>query len=221
MNDHFVYRYTCPIRNEPIYIGLGTKKRHLHHLKRKDVHPLTSRISWIRKQGQEPVIDIIVSGIDLEFANLVEMEAIAKYGRKDLGKGPLLNLTDGGDGVKNTNPESRKRQGFRKKHTEKTCLVISQKAKAQFATEESRQEMSLLVKERMSSTEIRTKISEGVKRVAATPEHFEKQSSAQQKAWADPEVRARQLAARQTPEFKAKWAATTARKRLERERKQQ
>ena len=96
----YVYRYTCPVRNEVIYIGKGSRAdRKFAHLGRKDKHPLTQRIGWIRKQGLEPLIDVIVDGIDDEFACLVEQEVIAKYGRKDLGRGPLLNLTDGGEGI--------------------------------------------------------------------------------------------------------------------------
>ena len=98
MVTFYVYRYTCPVRNEVIYIGKGTGRRAMQHLKRQDQHPLTNRIKWLRKQGLEPVIDFICQDVDEEFAFLVEHEAIAKYGRKDIGKGPLLNLTDGGEG---------------------------------------------------------------------------------------------------------------------------
>jgi hypothetical protein len=45
-----------------------------------------------------PTIGIIPCESD-ELALLVEEEAISLYGRKDMGLGPLLNMTDGGDGA--------------------------------------------------------------------------------------------------------------------------
>lgn len=106
----YVYRYWCPIRHQCIYVGKGRKGRYRSHLKRTDVHPLTHYISWIRKHGLEPTIDFICKDVDEELANLVEMEAITKYGRRDLGTGTLCNLTLGGEGTK----------GF--KHSEEECL---------------------------------------------------------------------------------------------------
>jgi len=164
MDTFYVYRYTCPIRDEVIYIGKGRRRRWSVHLSRTDKHPLTQRIQWIRKQGAEPIIDFICQGEYEEFAFLVEVEAISKYGRKDLGKGPLLNLTDGGEGCTAPNPEARKRQGFHKKHTEETKRVISQKATAQFATEEARSKMSEIVKSKMTSV-VKSRISERTKEV--------------------------------------------------------
>lgn len=104
------YLYLDPSRQsalhsqgEPIYVGKGLfhKNRHLHHLTRTDRHPLTSRIKKLRKAGVEPIIALLANDIDEELAHLVEVEAIAKFGRKDLKKGPLLNLTDGGEGASN------------------------------------------------------------------------------------------------------------------------
>jgi uncharacterized protein (UPF0248 family) len=43
-------------------------------------------------------------------AFLMEKELIVKYGRKDLGTGILCNLTEGGEGAGNTNPESVERR---------------------------------------------------------------------------------------------------------------
>ena len=93
---HYAYLYIDPIRDEPIYAGKGKNLRCLHHLSRKDKHPLPHRIGWIRAQGQEPVIHLFPCESS-ELAYLVEAELVNKYGRKDLGKGPLLNLTDGGE----------------------------------------------------------------------------------------------------------------------------
>lgn len=95
----FTYCYRDPSRgNEPIYIGKGTGNRHLAHLKRKGRHPLVQRLNKMRREGIEPVIQFLCKDVDEELAFLVEVEAISLYGRKDLGHGPLLNLSDGGEG---------------------------------------------------------------------------------------------------------------------------
>ena len=108
---HYVYVYTDPSRNEPIYVGMGQKKRAWYHLKRKDMHPFVQRLQKMVHAGVVPEITFLAQGIDEELADLVEVEAIAKFGRKDLGRGPLLNLTDGGDGLKNVSEATRLKIG--------------------------------------------------------------------------------------------------------------
>lgn len=98
--EHYVYLYSDPSRNnEPIYVGLGKGERVNFHLRRKDKHPLTHRLNKMKSLGIAPTISFIAKNLDRELAGLVEIEAINKFGRKDLNKGPLLNLTDGDDGV--------------------------------------------------------------------------------------------------------------------------
>lgn len=95
----YVYRYIDPVRNVAIYVGKGKNGRMFDHLKRKDIHPLVRKLQKMKSLGIEPLIDKIIDGVDEELALLVEMEAISKYGRKDLGTGTLLNLTNGGEGT--------------------------------------------------------------------------------------------------------------------------
>lgn len=110
MNIYYTYLYRDPTRNnEPIYIGKGKGKRCYDHLKSKKNAPLPNRIRKIKEWGVEPIIEFICKDVDEELALLVEEEAISLYGRKDLGTGPLLNLTDGGDGVSNVSEKTRKK----------------------------------------------------------------------------------------------------------------
>jgi hypothetical protein len=94
MNNSYVYAY---LREDltPYYIGKGVGKRY------KDTHtvavPPLDRIEFIQKQLT-----------DAE-AIALEIELIAKYGRKDLGTGILRNLTDGGEGLLNPSPSIRKK----------------------------------------------------------------------------------------------------------------
>jgi len=98
MNNYYTYIYYDPSRNnEPIYVGKGRDSRAWSHLKRKGKHPLIQRLKLMERNQIIPIIGIY-SGLDEELAHLIEEELISKFGRKDLGKGPLLNLTDGGEG---------------------------------------------------------------------------------------------------------------------------
>jgi hypothetical protein len=96
--EYYTYIYYDPSRNnEPIYIGKGKEVRAWSHMKGKKKHPFIQRLQFMKRENIDPVIGMY-AGLDEEFAHLLEMELIAKFGRKDLGKGPLLNLTDGGEG---------------------------------------------------------------------------------------------------------------------------
>lgn len=53
----------------------------------------------MKRNNVKPVIGLY-AGLDEEFAYLLEMELISKFGRKDLDKGSLLNRSDGGEGVR-------------------------------------------------------------------------------------------------------------------------
>lgn len=98
--SHLVYIYYDPSRgHNPFYVGkaktLGVAYRHLNG--KSHSKTLSGRITSIIEAGLAPGIGIIEC-TDNELAALVETELIAKYGRANLKLGPLLNLTDGGDG---------------------------------------------------------------------------------------------------------------------------
>ena len=95
----YAYIYYDPSRgNEPFYVGKGSGNRAWRHLTRNNIHPFIQRLHLLKKNNIKPIIGIY-SGFDEEMSYLLEEELISKFGRKDLGKGPLLNLTDGGDGA--------------------------------------------------------------------------------------------------------------------------
>ena len=99
MDHYYVYRYDCPIRKEPIYIGKGHGRRAYDHLRRtQKKHPFTARLLWLQKQNAEPIISFLHTDLSDGEALALESFYILKLGRKDLGEGPLLNMTDGGEG---------------------------------------------------------------------------------------------------------------------------
>ena len=98
--NFYTYLYRDPSRNnEPIYVGKGKGDRAFVHLKRCGNRMFANRLAKMKRNGINPVIEFLCTNVDEELAFLVEAEAIDKYGRRDNGKGTLLNHTNGGDGI--------------------------------------------------------------------------------------------------------------------------
>lgn len=78
------------------YVGIGDEKRPYQKGKGR-------RSNWwnniVNKYGV-PITTIIHENLSWVEASSLEIFYIAKIGRADLGLGPLINLTNGGDGVK-------------------------------------------------------------------------------------------------------------------------
>jgi hypothetical protein len=90
--DFYVYLHRKASTGEVFYCGKGNAHRAWSNFGRS--------IHWkniVKKHGY--TIEILQDGL-LEWAALeLECQTIALYGRKDLGQGTLINLTDGGEGV--------------------------------------------------------------------------------------------------------------------------
>lgn len=94
---------------EPFYVGKGKDKRYQAHVDGHTKHQhMLNKITKMRREGYEPAIEII-DAINEEHALFMERCCIAVIGRHDLGKGPLLNYTDGGEGLLNPGPQTRKK----------------------------------------------------------------------------------------------------------------
>jgi len=94
---HYSYQNHISFLYEPFYVGKGTKYRwkpNGHILNYN--HPTSNKI---KKIGCCSVLTIREFFPTEQEAFDREIELIAIIGRKDLGLGPLLNLTDGGDGT--------------------------------------------------------------------------------------------------------------------------
>lgn len=86
MKIYYVYQY---LREDgtPYYIGKGKGDRMYN------IH--THRIAVPKDKTR---IQVICDNLTNDEASQVEIELIAKYGRKDRGTGILRNMTDGGEG---------------------------------------------------------------------------------------------------------------------------
>ena len=87
-----VYRHRDNFNNI-FYIGIGKKEsRAFNYRNRSDF--------WKRYSKKYGVnTEIVAKNISYDDAKELEMLLISEYGRKDLGKGMLVNMTDGGDGI--------------------------------------------------------------------------------------------------------------------------
>jgi hypothetical protein len=90
-----VYQHRRLDTNEIFYIGIG--KTICRSKSKKNRNEYWHHI--VEKHGYD--VEILHTGISWEEACQLEMTYIKKYGRKDLGLGLLVNLTDGGEGMKN------------------------------------------------------------------------------------------------------------------------
>ena len=136
MKNYYTYAY---LREDdtPYYIGKGTGKRAWDKNHRVNLPTDPSRIQ------------IIKEGLTDEEAKSLEIELIAKYGRKDLGTGILQNQTDGGDG---TRLEGEKNGMYGRSHSEEAKSKIKEARAKQIVlprTEEQRQAQSKKLKGRV------------------------------------------------------------------------
>ena len=98
-----VYSHTRLDNNTIFYIGIGNEyKRAYCKYKRNNYwNNIVSKSDY--------KVDILFENLTWEDACKKEVELISLYGRKDMNKGLLVNMTDGGEGVKGHSEESIKK----------------------------------------------------------------------------------------------------------------
>jgi group I intron endonuclease len=92
MNKFYVYLHIKESDGTPFYIGKGSGKRS---------ESKKGRSTWWKKTVDKHGFDIILLEEDLTEEESFQREKywIDRIGRIDLGKGTLVNMTDGGDGT--------------------------------------------------------------------------------------------------------------------------
>ena len=122
MKNTVVYFHKRKDTNEVFYVGIGTPKRPKSKFNRN-----TYWYNIVKKVGY--TIEIVHEGLTWDEACEYEVKYIKDFGRKDIGKGKLVNMTDGGDGS----------VGF--KHSEETKKIMINN-RITFHREESKKKIS-------------------------------------------------------------------------------
>jgi hypothetical protein len=133
-NNAYVYLHRRLDTNEIFYVGIGTQKNF------KRAYTKSLRSTWWKSivKKTDYAVDIIYKNISWERACQYEVNLIAMYGRKDLGLGILVNMTNGGEGACGWIPseETRIKQrngNLGKIVSEETKLLISKKNKIYYS----------------------------------------------------------------------------------------
>lgn len=156
---------------QPFYIGKGCNSRCFDHIKESKKSKnkkifLYKKISKIIKEGFSVDVKILKNKLSEAQAFLFEIEMIKLIGRYDKKLGPLVNCTDGGDGL--TCPSIKTRQKISKKLKgrkilEQTKIKIGLANKGKILSISTREKISKERKNKPLSDETKRKISNTLK----------------------------------------------------------
>lgn len=126
--QYYTYLYIDPHTDEVFYVGKGCcavngKDRAYRHLDADQDSMVSRKSKRMIREGTHPIIHIIDCSTEQAALDL-EKGLIRLIGRKDLGLGTLLNLTDGGE-----NPP---KGSHTTPHSEETKRLISEKKRSYY-----------------------------------------------------------------------------------------
>ena len=159
----YTYIYIDPKHCIPIYVGKGKGNRVWSHFKAK-----SHLGNLLRKRQAEgfSTMPMIFTQESEETALAMEQTLIDWYGRADLSKGTLFNLTDGGEGnsgaVRTDDFKTNlSRVNKNKQFSQETRRKLSEAAKNRKHTQETKDKLSELYKGKSRSLEHCRNISQG------------------------------------------------------------
>lgn len=139
----YLYRHLKP-SGEVFYIGIGQTKKF------KRAYDKINRTKFWKdttKKYTNYEVQVLATGLTEEEVNELEVILISWYGRKNLGLGTLVNLTDGGGGTSGH------------KHTEEWKKERSEAMLGKAKSIESREKLSLARKNMIFTEEHRSNLS--------------------------------------------------------------
>jgi hypothetical protein len=165
---HYLYRHIRLDKDEPFYIGIGTKQSRTHNSIRSEY-----RRAYETKRKESSIwnnivskteyeVEILYESDDYNFIKEKEKEFISLYGRININNGTLSNMTNGGDGFIGYIPSKEKIEKHRK-------FMIGRKQ-----SKEEKQKRNESKKGYKHSEETKIKISNSHKGKKPSKEHLEK-----------------------------------------------
>jgi hypothetical protein len=136
-----VYEHIRNDTNEVFYVGMGEEEKRAFSKHGRNPH-------WkniVNKVGY--TVNIVYKDIEHKEAKKIEILLIEKYGRKNLGIGNLVNMTDGGEGalghiVSDDIRQKLSEAGKGKKQSSETIAKRVEKTLGKTRSKEARQKMS-------------------------------------------------------------------------------
>lgn len=198
MNTRFENNYVYLLKDqngEPFYVGIGAEtkrcklgfriEQHIREgmayykygkIKKGECNiEKLEKIKEILGLSEKVDYDIVAHDLSRDEANDLEIALIQKYGRKDMGLGPLLNKNNGGSGSKSPSVIVRQR--------------IGDAHRGKIVSNETRQKQSEARKGRVINDEWRAKISKSTKGKPHSKEHNAKVGQSTKNRWRDENYR--------------------------------
>jgi len=174
-----VYQHIRKDTQEVFYIGIGKDIKRAYYFFHRSQF-------WNNIYNKTDIeVKVLCKDIDLELAYEIEKYLISYYGRKDIGLGTLVNLTNGGETVSGyiATTEVRKKMSISAKNRErKTGEKNHMYGKTH--TDEYKLKMSQILKVVKNSDENKAKVSKQFKGSKQSAEHIAKRMASMPKSFA-------------------------------------
>jgi hypothetical protein len=207
----YVYKDPRPTKNrQAVYVGKGLGRRAWQHWEKQVRHnpAFGNFLAVLRREGLEPIIEIVKEGLDEADAFFEEMRLIALFGRRDLKTGTLFNLTDGGEGfsgaVRTVEWSARISEAL---STDAQKTRNAEAATQRWGNAEYMEKTTAAIRKALQDPEVIARREAGKAAFIHTPEFAATMSAATTKMWQDQDYAAKVVAAQQaaqsTPEARA------------------
>ena len=143
MKQGYLYRHIRLDNNEVFYVGIGGFSKYEKEYTYKRAYD-NRRNKWWKSiiDNTNYEVDILLENLTWEEACIKEIEFIKIYGRRDLGLGTLVNLTNGGDGMLGyvTSQEtkekiSKSKKGVKNEKLSKICKGLKKRLGVKLSNE--------------------------------------------------------------------------------------